>query len=276
MDSEHRHELKENDLLEFFRNFRQWWTKYGTQTLLVILIAVLAVTAYRYFQGKEARELNAAWSDYAAASTPESLQQVAGIHVNRPGLSNRALLDAADQLFNRAIGVGEDGMPAPADRLEPTDEQRKTLEQAAKLYQRVIDAPQPTEPSLHKLNARMGLASVREALDEWDLAAAQYRAVVKEAGMYRNIALTADRLLSSIDHRKVPIAFPPAPEAEAATEPPTEGDLPDLPAGDGNILVVPEDQPTPDIDDATPNDTTPGNAAPDGSSTDDAPADDAP
>jgi tetratricopeptide (TPR) repeat protein len=255
MDSEHRHELKENDLLEFFRNFKNWWAKHGTQTLLVILVCVLALTGYRYFKGKEARERDAAWADLANVSTVEGRQQVAGMYPNRPGLANLALLQAADDLRTQAFAVDELGNPAPATSPEPNEAQRKTLDDAAKLYQRVIDAPQPTEPSLYKLNARMGLAAVHETLGEWDKAEAEYRNVIKEAGAYRNIALVADRQIQTMDSRKEPIAFKLAPPVELPDETSdgaSEGETDEPTTSDEPIIVVPEssgETPT-DADDA--------------------------
>ena len=244
MDSEHRHELKENDLYEFFRNFKDWWAKHGTQTLLVILVCVLALTGYRYFKGKEARERDAAWADLAAVSTVEGRQQVAGMYPNRPGLANLALLQAADELRTQAFAVDELGNPAPATSTEPNEAQRKTLDDAAKLYQRVIDAPQPTEPSLYKLNARMGLGAVYETLGEWDLAKAEYRNVIKEAGAYRNIAMVADRQIQTMDSRKEPIAFKPAPPVEVpdeTSEGDGEGEADGAATSNDSTVVVPED-----------------------------------
>jgi len=252
MDSEHRHELKENDLYAFFRNFKTWWAKHGTQTLLVILLCVLALTAYRHFRGKDFRELDAAWSEYASVSTVEGRQQIAGVYVNRPGLSNLALLDAADELAMRVFSFDEAGMPTSATTTELTQEQRETLEQAAALYQRVIDAPQPTQPSLHLLNARMGLASVHETLGEWDQAEVQYRNVIKDAGSYRNIALVAERLLSSMDERQEPIAFQPAPDVEGVDD--MTGAVEMGPTtGGGNTLVLPNQpvESTPESDEPT-------------------------
>ena len=241
MDSEHRHELKENDLLEFIRDFKSWWAKHGTQTLLVILVAVLALTAYRYFRGKAARELDAAWSEYASVSTPEGRQQIAGAYVNYPGLSNLALLDAADETFGNALGIGRGIDPMPATSPGPSAEQAEQLRKAAGLYQRVIDAPQPTEPSLYKLNARMGLAAVYETLGEWDKAAEQYRLTIQESGPYKNISAAADRALTTMADREQPVTFPPAPVTEVTGAP--EG-APDAAAprdADGTVHIdIPE------------------------------------
>lgn len=214
MDSEQRHELQENDLRHFLFHFNEWWKKHGTLMLLAILIVVAIVTGGRWYLGKDARERETAWGDFAGTTSPEGLQDVAGRNADRPGLANYAMLRASDQLGEQAMDTAATDN---ADGEKPKDQTTRLMDRSIALAQQTIDAPQAPglagsgEPSLVKLNARLRLAANHETLAQWDLAKAQYEAVRKEAGPHKTLATLADLRLSRIASIEQPVTLPQAP-----------------------------------------------------------------
>lgn len=100
MDSEHRHELKTNDLEEFLRNFSQFWNKHGTYIMLVLAALAVIFLGSRLYRTSQYQAHEGAWADLAAASTPEALRDVAMNH-REPAVQALALITAADQLLEQ-------------------------------------------------------------------------------------------------------------------------------------------------------------------------------
>jgi len=220
MDSEHRHELKENELLEFLRNFKEWWDKHGTRTLGTILIAIAVMGLATWWFGlfgypsRQARAREQAWTALASARSPEAKKQLAQTHrKDHPGLAAMALLSAADEIYGNALFGSYEGSGIDATRNSPSDATRAQLQRAAALYQQTLDTPAPGEPSAVHLNARLGLAAVHETLGNWDEAQRHYEATWKAAGPYRAIARLAEQRLADLDRRRQPITFPVDPNA---------------------------------------------------------------
>ncbi len=216
MDSEQRHELKENDLMAFFRNFKDWWNRHGTRTLGMILIAIALVLGYQWYSGRDARAREQAWTALASARTAEERQQVAQTYAGeRPGLAGMALLAAADELYAQALFGSTNPNDMVLDANMGEQAKRNQLERAATLYQQVIDSASPTQPSILKLNARLGLGSVHETLGNWDQAREQYDAAWKQAGAYQTVSRIAQARLNDLDQRMQPITFPADPNVAA-------------------------------------------------------------
>ncbi len=214
MDSEHRHELKENDLLEFFRHFKQWWDKHGTKTLGVILLVLGAVVGGRWLAGREARAQEKAWSAFANAQTPETWQQLARTYADREGLAGLSLLAAADEVFQSAMTSAYEQGALDPTRTEPGEATTQRLQRAASLYQQAIDSAGTNGPPLIPLNARLRLGAVHETLGDWAAAESQYEAAWKQAGHYHTVARTAQQRLAAIEHyRHQQLTFAPAPQA---------------------------------------------------------------
>lgn len=153
MDSQHRREVEENELLEFWHAFQGWWKDNGTQTLLLIAVAALTFTGVRWYQTKDINELNTAYLELEQASSPESTINVAENYSHRPKLVSLALLKAGDMYLNNStIGMG-----ATADN----DTRKAEVQNAIKQYQQVIDL---NATPLVVLNARDGLAKAYETL----------------------------------------------------------------------------------------------------------------
>ena len=228
MDSQHRHELQTNDLEEFITHFKEWWTKHGTNTLMGILIIVAVIFFMRWYSGREDRILNQAYGELAAAADPFAKTEVAGKYESIDGFASIARLQAADMLLRQAIGV----MPTPNSDDAPAGEERTNmLNQAATLYERVTNSG---ATKLQVLNARFGLASVKESLGEFDAARDQYQKVQEEAGNdWPTLVAKAKRLEGDLAEIRRPVSFPEPPAAPAisAPNPATEGSInlsPDL------------------------------------------------
>lgn len=220
MDKEHRDELRENDLREFFRNFGAWFNKYGTPVLLGAAIVVLAFVGARWFTTKDQRMRNNGWAQLAASAAPESMAQVATEYPALPGLGAYALLEAADLLRREAmLGVGPDA-DAPAAPAELTEPQRQDLQQAADYYQRVLSMPDA--PLKFKLNAHLGLAVTHVSLGDPDAAREHFRQARDNAGPFQNIAVLAKNRLQALDELPLSIPLPKKPAVPEATDEPTD------------------------------------------------------
>jgi predicted negative regulator of RcsB-dependent stress response len=252
MDSEHRHELKENDLEQFLRNFKEWWGKHGNFLLVVILLAVLVFGGVRLYRGRLRDLHNQAWSDLANATSPEVYRQVVSEHDN-PTVQALALLRAGDLQLQRATQPPQTdslGQTKPETTLSPADRQA-ALEDATGLYQQVLQ--QDTAPPLIKLNARVGLASIAEARKQWDQARELWEAVKKDAGdTLPVIRAQAEGRLAMLDQLKSPVEF--APDKPAIT--------PNIP-GNENAKPSPEPDTKKPADDAAKPEPKPETPKPD-------------
>lgn len=193
MDSQERHELQQNDLVEFLTHFREWWRNNGTFTLLTILVVVLAYFGYRHLVGREMNHLNAAWAEREQVQNPDGLFRVADKYPDLPMLSAKARLQGADLLLREAIF----GRPSDPDAvaLAASDPQWAVhqMERAAREYEKIIA---DGEPGIVVVHARLSLAAIAETRGLFDEAEAQYRAARNES-----IALGAPRLTSRVDRK---------------------------------------------------------------------------
>lgn len=296
MDSEHRHELKENELLEFFRNFRQWWDKHGTYVLIVIVVVLATIVLVRWLSGRAERQQAALDAEYAQLvdnrqvnSDDALLAFVQRISAEHPAIAASAAIDRGDLRLRQAtIGTtGEDGLQI--DPTEPTlsDPQRTLYERAGDFYQAVL-AIEGLEPgSLHRLNAHMGLGAVTLELGDVAAAREHYQAVVDNAGPYHTHATAAQAMLNrDLEQLAQPVVFRlPPPEAEPATDgdadpgdadpgdaDPGDADMGDTDMGDVDAGLDPEVE-IDALDDAEDADGMDGQTAPAWPTEDDASAD---
>ncbi len=217
MDKQHKEELQQNDLQEFITHFGTFWSRHGTSILVVILVALGTAVAVNYFKTREAKANDAARAELAGLLSNDPTQQTspeakilfANDHADQPGFANHALLAAATQLHNEAL-TG-DNTPDPT-LTELSEETTKRLEAAAKQYRKIIDNPQAAEPSVYKLKARLGLASVYTTLGDTDNAAKQYQLVQDEAGGFTSFAATAKRKADQLEDLAQPLSFRPTPQ----------------------------------------------------------------
>jgi hypothetical protein len=224
MDSQERHELKQNDLQEFLSHFKEWWDKHGTTILLALIVVILGFYGWRWYSTKDVKARQAAWSAVQLAATPEGLQDAAALHADVRGAWGRAMLDAADALASQAnLGIEPSAAGQPGQEVTLTPEQRQRKRQlAADLYQRVIDQAE----GLFAINARFGLAAINESMGEFDKAAAQYGEIQRQAASWPNIIRQAERQSARLQTLRQPIEFRAAPAPEPEADAAIEGDAP--------------------------------------------------
>lgn len=241
MDSEHKHELQQNDLAEFITNFGQWWRKNGLKALILLLVVVGAVFFYLSQRVGAERAHDRAWYDLATATTADMYRDLVGTH-GVPAIDALAHLRAGDLLHEQfrvgdqdaaATGAGEDDTTPKAD----SDEQKQAkLRQAAEQYQAVID-----DPEAHltiKLNAMLGLAAVAESSLQWEQARQHYARIQEMASAgYERIKELAVRHTAALERLTEPVVFgvePPKPiiDLTEILTPELEASPPDAPASD--------------------------------------------
>lgn len=176
MDTEHRHELKENDLAEFFRNFGQWWSNHGNAMLVLVLVVVVGFTGYHLLVARTSEQYEAAWRDLANSTTPEAYRSVAE-------LSEVGVVQATAYLRGADLLLAKASQESSVDADNPDDPVRRSLQKAEEMYLQAIEVAKAEQlHDLFQLNAWLGLASIYEAKHEFEKAADYYQKVQKKAG----------------------------------------------------------------------------------------------
>lgn len=206
-----------DDIGDFSLTARVLWEKYGANALLLILVGLLAFMAVRWYSGREQRTYDTAYNELAQATDPIGKEEVAGKYESLPHFAAQAYLESGQLRLRESIeGTGDrtvGGQPkAPSEQ-----EKQHMLQEAAGSFQKVIDLPSRT--TLQEVNARFGLAAVRENQAEFDKASQQYQAIEKAAGeAYPSLASKAKKLDESLSRISTPVIFaaaPPKPEPKA-------------------------------------------------------------
>lgn len=258
MDSEHRHELQENDLAEFFAHFGEWWQKYGNITLIVVMAIVLAVAGWRFISFRSAQAHENAWTDLAFATSPETFRAVAQSHDN-PAVKTLAYLHGGDLLLGQAITGETPALPtspqddtdaSPGAPAAPLDRDA-LLSGARTLYEQAL---QSAPHVVYRINAHLGLASVAETQSRWDDARQHYEQAIEAAGAgFATLAEQARIRLDMLSNLRQPVVFAPdapaagdaaaavAPVIPQAAETADAGDTPDAP----DASVTPDAPDTP-------------------------------
>lgn len=264
MDSNHRHELEENDLQAFLANFGEWWQKHGNKTLTAILLVLVVILGFRLIRWQRAAALEAAWSDLETHQTPSGLVEVANRHGNRT-VQLLARLQAADTLLRevvtpRSATVTEGQEPDTGTDLTP----EQKLDVSAREYEAVRSSRHA--PPIFRFNASLGLASVMEQRGQWDEARKIYEGLLTEAKGFDAITAQAQGRLAMLDVLPRPVTIAPDPTptpTPSATESDLLKDL--LPDVGGPSLLDPSAFPpgndTP-LETPVPSAPQPGNDAP--------------
>ncbi|MBL4702493.1 MAG: tetratricopeptide repeat-containing protein [Phycisphaeraceae bacterium] len=220
MDSQHRHELEQNDLVVFLTHFNEWWAKYGQITLIVILVVVGTFTGTRYYQHNKMMAHENAWGGLARSTSPESYRATAAD--NEGAVKALAYLRGADLLLAQATVPQTPAKPvepvevteadattvAPAVIIAPaqTQDPREMLADAKIMYQAVAN-----DKSVHvvlQINAFLGLGSIAESQNQWDQAAQAYDQAVALAGTrYHVLTAQASNRKKQLDDIKSPVKF---------------------------------------------------------------------
>ena len=216
MDSEERHELQENDLAAFFKNFGEFWEEYGTWIVGAVAAIAIVFAAYNLITSQIETAKQNAWLDLYGSVSYESYQLVAEEHSGKPAVVAAANLRGADLLLAQANEPtrGEDEQETSG--LLNRDEALATAES---MYRAAHDAA----PDLvFRLNALEGLGVVAESRYDLDAARERYTAIIDAAGeAYPAWRGRAEQRLAWLDELESgPVEFAPDPVSETpATQP---------------------------------------------------------
>ena len=224
MDPNRPHEQATNEVTEFIVDLKNFWDRYGNTLLIVLVIGSLTVFVVSLVRTQRSNAHNAAWTDVANSTSPESFAQIGQDH-RLPGVKHYAWLTAADLKVRESL-------TADADEVEAL------LKDAELYYNQVLDA---ADHPVYRVNALEGLGIVAEGRQNRDEAAKRYEALIAYAKDAPGLQGWADRgqaRLNGLDDALTPVRFAPSPEptetetpeaAEAQTEAPEQGETPAAP-----------------------------------------------
>ena len=185
MDTEHRHELKENDLAQFLANFGQWWSRHGFKSLLIVLVVLVIAVGWRVVRAKARQSQEQTWAELATTSSP-SVFEVLGRNAARPAVARALANLRAASLYNDRASL-----PGAAGRAEAEDAESAEaglLDRVEALIQMVLDDDQV--PQLLKLNAWLIQGAAKETAGRFDQAKSCYLNVLKGDGFLFDLPAT--------------------------------------------------------------------------------------
>lgn len=260
MDSEERHDLKDNELAEFFTHFGQWWEKYGNIVLLVLVLAAGGFAGYRLYNYWTYGAQQTAFGELAATSTVQGYAFVAEEH-RQPTVRALAYLRGGDLALDAAV--------RPQEALEEEDAEAEdtgvadmtpdeALDRAQAMYSSALNS---TGQAPFRVNALLGLAQVAETRGAWDQAMEHYRQAEQLAteAHIPGLARQANQRQTLIDQLQEPVVFAPESAAPALPDFDASSDFLQDNEADAAIdlgdVVVPEADEADDADEpATPAD----------------------
>ncbi|MFA9476714.1 hypothetical protein ACERK3_00265 [Phycisphaerales bacterium AB-hyl4] len=216
MDSEERHELKENELAEFFSNFGEWWEKYGNIVLLVLVLGAGSFAGYRLYNHWTYGAQQAAFGELAATSSVQGYALVAEEH-RQPTVRSLAYLRGGDLALDAAVRP-QDEADEDNDTGMAAMSRDEALDRAQAMYSRALETARQAP---FRVNALIGLAQVAETRDDWEQAVTHYREAEQLAtdAHLPGLARQANQRQALIEQLRQPVVF--APESAAP-------ELPDL------------------------------------------------
>jgi hypothetical protein len=258
MKSEHRHELKTNELADWIAHFPEWADENRNTLIMVAVILVAAVIVY--FWSFYRRDVVSVRRQTRLTNLVTQVQQKMN-EVARATMQNTdesyVLLPVADDLQQFALSTSEDEVAAlaliqrgEALRAElhyrladiSAEELNKQVAKARESYQLALERAK-SDPTL-AASAQFGLGLCEEELSHFDQAVAIYREIAQKpeyAGTVGQAAAAAR--LAIVDEFRTPVVFQSAPA------PPPQAAQPQVPTiqikpGDANNapVVVPVPQ----------------------------------
>ena len=251
MKSEHRHELKTNELADWMAHFPQWFkdnskTIVGVTAVVVLVVAVFGWNAYsknvlavrdRAAFTQEVLQLDAVKGQvYQEAAQGKDMSFLLHQSADSLGtLANAASGDAmaALALIKRAEALRSE-MHYQHDRIAPAT-LADQIELAQTSYQQALDKAAGNR-SLAAL-ARFGLGLCEEDLGNLDQAKTIFQDMVADEDLEGTVGqAAAQNRLTTLDQYVRQIGFPDAPEPVAADDvlPPIDTGLPPVPNLDSN------------------------------------------
>jgi hypothetical protein len=231
MKSEHRHELKHNDLAQSLMTFQDYLKHYGGRVALGVVIGVLIIvlifqrrSSARKNEIKLSGDLGFAREQIDRLKPVEMLgQQRFGAKPSQmgnvrqilqevrekaePAMQSEALIlqgELAWTLANFPVGPGVD------PSYKPDQEPAEFLKQARDAYQQVVGqfGDQPIKVAI----ARFGLAAVAEAERNFDEARKQYEAVKSMPNAWDRHKAHADDRLRNLEQLTKPVLIGQVPD----------------------------------------------------------------
>lgn len=226
MDSEHRHELKSNELATFLEQMPGFFRKYSNQIIgiCLILIALIVIPMYRRMRQQASiseraavvSKIQTAWD--AVATAAQDTQSV------NPG----ALLSAAAEDLKEAAETTRDANLAAMALLEESELLRAELHirpdvSADTISANLSRARTACEQALEKAQtptlrglAELGLGLCDEEAGEYEQARTIYTKIIQTPEYVgTSVIEQAQRRLGSLDDNAVKVTFVKAPEMPA-------------------------------------------------------------
>jgi len=234
MKSEHRHELKTNELAEWLGNLPQW-TKENMTTILVIVAVVVAGAAFLFWRNYNKNVVQVRGHlEFSNLLDQLSAGKMQVLNAQGQGQDlSFILLQPANSLGNFAQNTSNNRMAALAlikqaealrtelhYRPGPISEQDLTnqINEAKAAYAGAVEKSS-ANASL-KATAEFGLGLCEEELSNFQEAKKIYKSIVANADYEGTVAnAEARNRLETMDDYRQKVVFKPAPEPAAATQP---------------------------------------------------------
>ncbi len=237
MKSDHRHELKTNELAEWLGNLPQW-TKENLNTIIIVLAVIavgFAVYSWRFYsnnvlQSREKAELmnllhqiqlgkmqiiQTQSQNPATDISHILLQPAAGLETFAKSTSKKQL--AALALIKQAEAIRAEVHYGTADKLYIAEQINKAKDCYTKAMEKC-----PTNPTLTAL-AQFGLGLCEEELGSFDKAKEIYNQITANSDFKGTIAVTQAKFrLETMDDYTKDITFKPEPKAAAVQTTPVQ------------------------------------------------------
>ena len=235
MRSDHRHELKTNELADWIAHFPDWARANRTNLIAAgaILLVILVVYFVRFYRGNVASVRNQTRLTSLVAEVPQQINRVANAAAQDRDesyillQSQKDLQDFADKSSNSdmaALALIQRGAALRAElhyRLSEIsrDDLTKQIGQARASYQQALDR-KPSSPAL-AATAHYGLGLCEEELGNFDKAGEIYREVAQKPEYAGTTAqASAAYRLKIMNDYKTDLVFRPAPPKPAAAPTP--------------------------------------------------------
>jgi tetratricopeptide (TPR) repeat protein len=234
MKSEHRHELKTNELAEWLGNLPQW-TKENLTTILIVLAVLVAVVTFFFWKNYNKNVVQA--REHIEFSN--LLNQLSVIEARIPGSQTEGgdlsitLLPAAESLGNFAQNTSNSQMAAlalikQAEALRAELHYRTVQINQQDLINRINQAKTAYSEAVRKSSdnpairatAEFGLGLCEEELDNFAEAKKIYQSIIDNADFEGTVAKAAARnRLEIMSDYTQKVTFKPAPVPAAASQP---------------------------------------------------------
>ena len=238
-DKKRLSQVQTQDLTESRLNddFVYWLKKNGTNTLLVVLIALCAFLGFNVWQRKNLEKTSVAWSELGQATLPEAFEQIAKDHADIPQAAMMALLSAADlRLRQLQSGVlvaevrdAQGTVTTPAVALD--DAGRKVAQDAAEEdYSKAADialklaGTNSNNAAIVLLQSYFGRAAVAESRGNFDGAKQWLTKAESEAGTaWAPIAKLAKSRIDGLVALATPMQLPKNADLPVKAQPAASG-----------------------------------------------------